>query len=206
MQHVRWIAWAALLVTTVAGCATGPLIDNPLMVRPEPGAPVENPVFIPLGPKSYGKVFEKTLDVLDEYFEIAYANRYDGRIETHPRIAPGLEQLLKPGSPDLYQRWLASCQTIRHRCMVMIQAADDGGFFVQVTVFKELEDLPRPMRLNSGDAAFRSDPTVERQFEVIDPTVQESNFILRPGQNMWIPAGRDFALEQAILAKLKKCM
>ena len=35
------------------------------------------------------------LDVLDDYFEISFANRYDGSIHSFPRIAPGLEQLWK---------------------------------------------------------------------------------------------------------------
>src|SRR5262249_38175926 len=156
-----------------------------------------NPLYVPLGPLAYGLVFEKVIDILDDYFEIAYANRYDGRIETFPRIAPGLEQPWKPGSPDFDQRLLATLQSIRHRATVIIQPADNGGFFVQVTVFKELEDVPRPIRATGGDAIFRSEPTVERQFEVIDPTRFEAN---------WIPIGRDIKLEQVILERIKKCM
>ena len=49
----------------------------------------------------------------------------------------------------------------------------------------------------AGAASFRSDNTVERQFEVIDPTVFEAN---------WIPIGRDLKLEQVLLCRLKKCM
>jgi hypothetical protein len=158
---------------------------------------VENPVYVPLGPNSYGMVFEKVFDVISEYFEIAYANRYDGRIETFARIAAGLEQPWRPGSPDWYGRLLATFQSIRHRAFVIIQLADDGGFFVQVVVFRELEDVPRPVRSTAGAAAFRSDNTVERQFEVIDPAVFEK---------AWIPVGRDTCLENAIIQKIKKCM
>lgn len=197
MWRIRWAAWTAALATCVCGCASGPLLDNPAFFRADPNICVENPVYIPLGPPAYGTVFEKVLDTIDDYFEISYANRYDGRIETFPRIAPGLEQPWKPGSPDFHQRLYATLQTIRHRASVLIQPADDGGFFIQVTVFKELEDLPRPTRETAGNASFRSDVTVERQFEVIDPTVYESN---------WIPIGRDTKLEQVLLQKLKKCL
>lgn len=197
MRQIGWAAWAAALALGACGCAAGPLLDNPALLRPDPNACVENPVYIPLGPPAYGTVFEKVLDTIDDYFEISYANRYDGRIETFPRIAPGLEQPWKPGSPDFRQRLYATLQTVRHRASVLIQPADDGGFFVQVTVFKELEDLPRPTRETAGNASFRGDLTVERQFEVIDPTVYESN---------WIPIGRDAKLEQVLLQKLKKCM
>jgi hypothetical protein len=162
-----------------------------------PGACAENPVYVPLGPHSYGAVFENVFDVVSQYFEIAYANRYDGRIETFPRIAPGLGQPWKPGSPDLYQRLLNTFQSMRNRAFVLIQVADDGGYFIQVVVFRELEDLPKPVSQYAGNAAFRSDDTVERQFEVIDPAVYDSH---------WIPLGRDTAFENAIIQKIKKCM
>jgi hypothetical protein len=194
----RWlIAWASGISLLLGGCASGPLIDNPALIRPNLNCPVENPVYIPLGPTSYGTVFERTIDIVDDYFEIAYANRYDGRIETFPRISPGLEQLWKPGTPDFYQRLESTLQTIRHRATVLIQPAEDGGFFVDVTVYKELEDLPKPTRSTAGAATFRSDNTVERQYEVVDPTVFESK---------WIPVGRNAQMEQAILQRLKKCM
>jgi hypothetical protein len=197
MRRTIWAAWTAALTVSVSGCASGPLLDNPVLLRPYHEVACENPVYIPQGPAAYGAVFEKVLDTVDDYFEIAYANRYDGRIETFPRIAPGLEQPWKPGSPDFPQRLLATLQTIRHRALFLIQPADDGGFFVQVTVFKELEDLPRPVRATAGAAIFQDNVTVERQYEVIDPTVFES---------AWIPLGRDVKLEQVLLCKLKKCM
>ena len=46
-----------------------------------------------------------------------------GRVpETLPRIEPGLLQFFKPGSPDTYERLLATFQTYRHRAVVTIQA------------------------------------------------------------------------------------
>ena len=47
------------------GCATGPLFENPAVVRPELETTSENPVYVPLGPASYGVVFEKCMDVVD---------------------------------------------------------------------------------------------------------------------------------------------
>jgi hypothetical protein len=187
-------AWLAAAAAVISGCATGPLQENPVLLRPERLA-LENPVFIPLGPPSYPAVFEKVIDVVSDYFEIAYANRYDGRIESHPRIAPGLEQPWKGGSPDLYQRLYATLQTIRHRAIVLIQVADDGGFFVDVKVFKELEDLPSPQQSASGSAVFQGYVTVERQYEVVDAATLDAN---------WIPIGRDTALEQVILTRLAR--
>ncbi len=185
------------LVAALAGCAVKPLTDNPILIRPDPFVAVDNPVFVPQGPLAYGTVFEEVLDILDDYFEIAYINRYDGRMETHPRVSPGLERPWRPGSPDFAQRLEATLQSMRHRAFVLIQPADDGGFFIQVQVYKELEDLPRPIRQTAGAAAFRSDNTVDRQFEVIDPLYLESN---------WIPKGRDTCLEELILQRIRKCL
>jgi hypothetical protein len=190
-------AYMILAQACLCGCASGPALDNPVIVRPDPNVAAENPLYIPLGPPSYGTVFETVLDVISNYFEVAYESRYDGRIVTYPRTAPGLEQPWKPGSPDFSQRLEATLQTLRHRAEVSIQPAPDGGYFVQVDVYKELEDLPKPLRSTAGAAAFRGTITIERQFEVVDPTVFESN---------WIPLGHNVDMEQAILQRLKKCL
>jgi hypothetical protein len=133
--------------------------------------------------------------VTDFGFEIAYNNRYDGRIETQPMTAPGIGQPWKPGSPDVYQRLLATFQSIRHRAIVLIQPARDGGYFVEVRVLKELEDLARPLRAAASAVTFRGDTTVERQYEVIDSAVYETT---------WIPIGRDLKLEQEILERIAR--
>jgi hypothetical protein len=188
-----WIATAALWL---AGCSTGPLQENPVLLRPDRVVPRENPLYVPQGPEAYAKVYEKALDVIDDFFEIAYSNRYEGRIETQPAIAPGIEQPWKPGSPDFYQRLLAYFQTIRHRAIVLITTADDGGYYIDVKILKELEDLAVPLRATAGSASFRMNSTIERQYEVIEPTIYESN---------WIPIGRDYKLEQVILDRLAHC-
>jgi hypothetical protein len=200
MGRIRWAAWTAVLTATLCGCATGPLLDNPLVVQPDATVTVENPVYIPLGPPSYGVVYEKVMEILSDYWDIDHANssRYDGHLSTIPRVAPGLERLLIPGSPDCEQRLYAMFQSIRHFAQVRIKVANDGGFFVDVKVFKELEDVPRPTHALSGAAAFRSDNTVDRRWDIIDETIPETTG--------WIPIGRDCKLEQVLLQRIKKCM
>jgi hypothetical protein len=171
---------------------TRPLLENPAYIQPvaEGG---ENPVFVPLGPAAYNRVFEHAIDVTDDYFEIAYYNRYSGLIETHPSVAPGIGQPWRGGSPDMYQRVLATFQTIRHRAVVEVQTARDDGFFVDVKVYKELEDIPSPLHLSAGGATYRSEATVDRQSEVIE----EGQFDVN-----WIPIGRDHHLEQVIMSRI----
>ena len=190
------LSWGGAMVLLCGGCMSGPMLNNPRVVGapPAPSAAAgANPVYVPLGPDAYNLIFEKVYDIISEYFEVAFSNRYDGRIETFPRIAPGLEQPWKPGSPDFSQRLLATLQTIRHRAIILIRPADDGGYFVDVKIFKELEDLARPTQATAGAASFRSDNTLQRQFEVIDANVVSFQ---------WIPLGRDVKLEQVLLRRI----
>jgi hypothetical protein len=196
MQPLKssWAAWLFL----GAGYVAAPMTERGLAGQTaQLTAEIENPVYIPLGHDSYGQVFENVLATLiAEGFEIQEANRYDGRVEALPRIAPGVGLFFKPGSPSFRERLLATFQTYRHRVSVVIQPADSGGYFVEIVARKELEDLERPLRATAGASFFRNDNNVERQFEVIDPTVVGSG---------WIYRGRDHALEQRIIDRLKRC-
>ena len=193
--------WRSLCVAGLAaclgGCVSGPLQENPLLVPLGRSTAHENPVYIPQHPMAYARVYETIEDVLSDYFVISSANssRFDGSIQTLPTIAPGIEQPWKPGSPDFYQRLLAFCQTIRHRAIVEIKEAKDNGFFVSVKVFKELEDISAPTRTTAGEATFRLESTVQRQFEVVYPQYFDSS---------WIPIGRDYQLEQVILDRISR--
>src|SRR5436190_22702047 len=123
MDKLRKLWIASLLV--LGGCQSASLVEGPALV-PAGSAIIydQNPVFIPLGPESYGQVFENCLRVLGDYgFEIRESNRYDGRIECLPRVSPGLGLFLKPGSPDLRDRLLATTQSFRHRGSIAIQPA-----------------------------------------------------------------------------------
>jgi hypothetical protein len=159
---------------------------------------IENPVLVSPGvptAAAYREVFEKAVDILGEYFTLLPPNPYDGRIVSKPRIAPGFEQFWKPGNPDARGRLLATFQTIRQTAAVEIRAGDRGGYLVYVVVERELEDLARPTGVRTSAAAFRESPTVGRELEVVgaDP----------PPDQDWFRVGRDFALEQQILRRIR---
>jgi hypothetical protein len=194
MERKMLTTLTAALSFVLAGCMSGPLHENPVLIGadlPE----VTNPVYVPLGPHSYGLVFEKVLDVVSDYFDIAYSNRYDGRVETFPSAAPGLGQFWRPGSPDFYQRLYATLQSVRHRAIVLIQPAEDGGYFIDVRVFKELEDVPAPSRATAGPAIFRADNVANRDVEIFGEGIFNA---------AWVPIGRDHKLEQVILSRLAR--
>ena len=187
----------AMLLCT--GCLSKPPADNPLLVHPDQAGTCENPVLISPGPQSpaaYAQVFEKVVSVVSEYFDIASPNRYDGRIICYPKIAPGIERPLSPGSPNARERLLATLQTIRYRCFVQIRTAEAGGYSVQVTIYRELKDDPRPQG-QPGGSVFRDAQTVDRSYVVVDPIMATDD--------VWIPKGRETALEDVILRKIRRC-
>ncbi len=187
-----------LAVLLPFGCLSTPPSDNPLLLRSVNGQ-VENPVMISPGvttPDAYAQVFEKVLDVIDDYFEIAYANRYDGRIIGQPKIAPGFDRVWINGSPDLAERLFVTFQTVRYRCFAQIRAAEQGGYLVQVTVYRELKDEGRPLMAPSG-SVFRDSATVDRQFAVVDPTIAVDG--------PWIPKGRELSIEDELLKRIRRC-
>ena len=174
--------WFLMMVTAVglAGCAS-------LRLPPD----MENPASITLS--NYETVWESTVRVLDNYFEIAYENRYDGRIETSPITGATILEPWRADSVGLRQRLEASLQTIRRRAFVLIHPAPGGGFQVVVEVYKEIEDLPRPAGSRMVGGAF---------FQSIQPIRQEVvNSSVTPSAG-WISLGRDKALESRIIGDI----
>ncbi len=197
---MRPIGWWLMAGFVAFGCrlpnSSGPVLSQPPSVVRAQFPDANNEIVLATdspGPEAYAFLFERILDVIDDDFAIAFASRYDGRIETHPRLAPGLEQPFKNGSPDWYERALATLQTYRHRCFVVMQPTE-RGYLINVTVLKELEDLPQPTRERRGGASFRGDADVDRRFEMAEPNAVS---------HVWIPKGRDYAYEQKILRKIR---
>ena len=62
-------------------------------------------------PEDYNPIFDNVLDVVNDYFEVHYANRWDGRIETYPLFE---KPHLPPRSP--YRRPAATTQPRSGRC------------------------------------------------------------------------------------------
>lgn len=198
-RRLRAAALVAGAAAPAAGCLSAPPADNPLLIRRGADGS-ENPILVSPGqptPASYREVFEKCVDVLDDYFDLLPPNPYDGRIVTKPRVAPGYEQFWKAGNPDPRQRLLATLQSVRQTAVIEIRAGDRGGYLVYVVVEKELEDLPRPSRSIVGNAVFQEQQTVDRTVEVISPGTITANG--------WFKVGRDYAFEQEILSRVRQC-
>lgn len=186
------VAWT--IVT--AGCvAVGP------NGQPRP-VPVQypNPALVPT--RDHQLLWRVLVDVVRDNFKIQNEQRVqqvgdvltEGRIDTFPR---GGATYLEPHRDDSfgpYNRLESTLQTIRRHAHIRV-IPDEDGFFVDVAVLKELEDLPQPEQARAGAATFRSDTAPNfagRDTASRDPYTGGS----------WIALGRDVALEQKILSRV----
>jgi hypothetical protein len=117
----------------------------------------------------------------------------EGRIDTYPVDGSTLFEPWRHDSADSYEKLESTLQSIRRRAIVRV-IPDQGGFLVDVAVFKELEDVRRPERATAGAATFRNDQSLERFTEPVGGQSPTAG---------WIPRGRDPVLEQEIIAKLQ---
>jgi hypothetical protein len=169
--------WLFLL----GGCATAPVATTP------------NPMA--LSNVEFERLWTTTVQVLDEYFDIAREDRITGRIETYPQVAATLLEPWRRDSVDHRERLEATLQTLRRRAVAVIQPAGEGSYTVSLEVYKELEDLPVPVHSPTGEALFRTEPTLHREHAIVTG---------EPVSERWINRGRDWKLEARILEDLRR--
>jgi hypothetical protein len=199
--------FAAVLMTLgLSGCtvpAWSPPPPQEIIPIETTGAVYPNPVLIPITDPQCA--WEAVVDVIDDYFKIekeipvrqigtaGNAGWIDGgRIETFYQVSPTLLEPWRRDTAGEYERIENTLQTIRRRAVVSVLPAE-GGYWVNVAVFKELEDLPKPEHSSAGGATFRYDSSFTR---VVNPTGGN------PSGECWIPQGRDPVLEQRIIGHL----
>ncbi len=163
------------------------------ILAPRPVA--ENPLVVPT--TDFEAVWNKTVAVVDKYFDVASENRLSRTIVTQPRIGATLIEPWSGDSVTLTDRLESSLQTIRRFAIIKIDPAPTGGYLVKVEVRKELEDMVKPDRQAAGRAVFNNDFPVNRAREIVGPV---------PVPVGWIPRGRDPNLEQAILAGVRDAL
>ena len=173
-----------------AAAPPGPIAGPPL---------AENPVLIPT--MNYDQVWDQLVDVVDNYFKTEREQRVrlvgdvltEGRLETYPRTGSTFLEPWNLDSSTPYERLESTLQSIRRRAVVRVIPAE-AGFLIDVTVLKELEDLPRPENGLASYANLRNDDSLRRFGSPVggqQPTLG------------WIGLGRDVALEQQILAEMR---
>jgi len=195
IRPMRWIIAAALPPASV-GCVGGVPCAGPTPTRV--AACSQNPVF--LSDPHHERVWETVVDVVDDHFKIEREEPVrqigsvltEGRLDTFPKVGATLFEPWHRDSADAYERLESTLQSIRRHAEVKV-TPDKGGYWVEVVVLKEVEDVMRPTQSSAGAATFRNDSSLTR---VVSPAADQQ---INEG---WIPLGRDPALEQRILAEL----
>lgn len=184
--------WIAILISLSlqGGCAHGPrpVTRNP----PEPQENFANPLLV----RANNDIdcWERTVDLLHDYFEIARENRLDGVIETRPKVGASLLEPWHKDSAGIASRLESSLQSIRRRAFVSLTATSDG-YLIGIQVFKEIEDVPDGNGNSPGNATFQENRPLNRELQTI---LGES------AADGWVSLGRDTRLEQRILVDLQR--
>lgn len=179
--------------------------ENAVLLQPQvapvpTGMVAANPIFIPVTNQDWA--WEQIVDVVDDYFRIERESRVqlvgnvvtEGRIDTFPQVGATLVEPHRPDSVGRYNRFESTFQTIRRRGIVRV-IPEQGGYMVDLTVLKEIEDLSHPEHATAGAATFRTDSSLASR-------VSEGVSRTRLSQ-YWIPLGRDTDCEQQILAEIQ---
>ncbi|MCC6491592.1 MAG: hypothetical protein IT424_01065 [Pirellulales bacterium] len=201
---------SALFAAPPAPSGQGVLVDPfafdpnaqlPLGVPPAGGeAPVASQLHVPVANRDW--TWEQIVDAFDDYFRIQRERQVqlvgdiltEGRLDSYPLIGATVLEPHRLDSVGRYNRWESTFQTIRRRGTVRV-IPDATGYLVDVTVEKDLEDLPQPENATAGAAVFRNDSSLPS-----NPANQGSRTRL---SGSWIFIGRDPALEQEILANIQ---
>lgn len=200
MLRVVWTTFAIVGCTALAGC--GWFARPSSSVVPATSA-AGNPLFVAAADREL--VFNQVVDEVDNFFEIEREERVrlagnvltEGTITTFPRLGSTVLEPWHRDSAAGYEKLLSTLQTIRRRAVVRV-IPTNGGYLIDVAVFKELEDKLDPQGATAGAATLRYDDSLVRP----DAEGERNEDLLEdlpPGTLGWIPIGRDAQLEQRIL-------
>ena len=103
----------------------------------------------------------------------------------------GVQEPWRKNGAQCGDRWFATFQTVRSSAVVRV-VPEGEGFFVYLSVFDEIEDMPRPIGASVGyNLKFREDVS-----QLSQPVGE------RAKSEGWIPVGRDDDLEGRIMKEL----
>jgi hypothetical protein len=161
-------------------------------------AAMANPYFTPICDREF--LWNQIVDTIDDDFKIERETRVrvignevlKGRIQTFPTTGSTLLEPWRRDSTPGFEKLHSTLQSVRRWAEVEVSPAE-GGYLVEVAVFKELEDLERPEHATVGVVTTPHEGSPARG----EPAVVGS--AVRLG---WIPLGRDVSLEQRILLEL----
>jgi hypothetical protein len=176
-----------------------------------PGAPaimLSDPLRVPIADRDYA--WDQLVAVVEEYFKVEHEERVrlagdiltEGRIDTYPLTGATLLEPWHGDSVTYRDRLESTLQSIRRRCFIRVMP-EQASYLIDLEVFKELEDLPRPSMSTAGAATFNTSAADDRGTQPLPSFSQFSGTARGPRPINWIPQGRDVNLEQVMLAKIQ---
>ena len=146
-------------------------------------------------------LWRQIVDTVDDYFRIEREVRMradggvvtDGLIQTFPTTGASCLEPWRKDSTHGFERLHATLQSIQRRATVRVSPSATG-YDVDLAVYKELEDVAQPEHATVGASTLRHDGSLVRN---------EPNATSGPPRLGWIAQGRDFTLEQRMLAELR---
>lgn len=173
-----------ILVTAgSSGCASVGLTN---------ASPIGNPVFIRANHPEMA--WERTVDALHDFkFPLVRESKLDGVIETDYVVGSSVFEPWNRDSVGFDNRLESTFQSIRRRAIIRLTPAQ-GGYFVSVEAYKEKEDVRAPVANSAGGATFQINQPLQRDLNLVVGQAAPSG---------WILLGRDPALEQAMLCRIK---
>ncbi len=181
MSRSTFLLCIAALIAGASGCAS---LHAPLATT--------NPVFIPV--QQSEMAWERTIDAIHDFkFPIARESKLDGVIETDYVVGSNIFEPWNRDSVGLDNRLESTLQSIRRRALVRLMPGQ-GGYFVTVEAYKEQEDVRGPVANTAGGATFQINQPLQRDLNLVVGQAAPSG---------WIALGRDPALEQAMLARIR---
>ncbi len=151
-----------------------------------------NSVFVPNEDQEV--VWERIVDVVHDYFEIARENRLDGVIETKPLVAASLLEPWHKDSVGLNNRLEGTLQSIRRRGFVNVTPAQ-GGYLVSIEIYKEQEDVLTTPDKSAGNSTFQENRPLQRDLTLVVGDAAPQG---------WIALGHDQALEDRMLQQIQQ--
>jgi hypothetical protein len=191
---------ATLLLVVFLGCAG----EAHWPSRPVPVS-YDNPVLLRIA--NYELIWDGVVEVIGDYFRIEREDPVrllgttftDGRLDTFPKPGATFLEPWDHDSADSYQRLESTLQSIRRYAVVKVHRDENGaGFWVEVAVYKELENVVRPEHASAGSAMFRNDTSPN----ATAPTSGVKTPLPNGANQQWIPQGRDTVAEQRILGQI----
>ncbi len=157
-------------------------------------------IVIPVTNEDYA--WELIVDVVNDYFDIDQESRVqtvgnvvtEGRIETFPQVGATILEPNRLDSVGRYNLVESTFQSVRRRGEIRV-VPQQGSWLVDVVVYKEFEDLPRPENSNTGAATFRFDNSIPSRLDEGVSRTKLSQF--------WIPMGRDCEIETQMLLDIQ---